>query len=43
MERSDIIREHDKQAIEYDKQVLEWKWYGHDILFGMCFEYVSPY
>lgn len=42
MERSDSIREHDRQASEYDKQVLEWKWYGHDILFGMCSEFVSP-
>ena len=42
MERSDSIREHDKQAGEYAKQVIEWKWYGHDIMFGMCSELVSP-
>ena len=42
MERSDTIREHDKQNGEYAKQVLEWKWYGYNILFGMCSELVSP-
>ncbi|MDH4238779.1 MAG: class I SAM-dependent methyltransferase [Phycisphaerae bacterium] len=42
MEIIDSIYEHDRQAEEYDKHVLEWKWYGHDILFGMCFEFVSP-
>jgi ubiquinone/menaquinone biosynthesis C-methylase UbiE len=42
MGRNDSIREHDEQAVEYDKQVLEWNWHGHDIMFGMCFEYVSP-
>ena len=29
-------------AENYDKQVKEYDSYGHDVIFGMCREYVSP-
>lgn len=43
MKTNDIIRIHDEQAAEYDQQVREYRWFGHDVLFGMSFEYVNPY
>jgi predicted TPR repeat methyltransferase len=42
MKENDIIRAHDEEAFEYDRQAREYKWFGHDILFGMSFEYVNP-
>jgi len=38
----DSIGVHEKSAAEYDHQVREYKWFGHEVLFGMCFEYVRP-
>ena len=43
MKKSDSIRTHDEQASEYDQQVCEYKWFGHDLTFGMSFEYVNPH
>lgn len=31
-----------ESATEYDKQVKEYDSYSHDVIFGMCFEYVKP-
>lgn len=31
-----------ENASQYDEQVKEYDSYGHDVLFGMCFEYVKP-
>ncbi|MCP4717983.1 MAG: class I SAM-dependent methyltransferase [Desulfobacteraceae bacterium] len=42
MKNEDAISVHDQGAGQYDKQVHEYNSYGHDALFGMCFEYVNP-
>jgi predicted TPR repeat methyltransferase len=36
-----IIRAHDEEAAQYDQQVREYEYYAHDVLFGMCFEYIN--
>lgn len=41
MQDEDYILSHDQFAATYDAQVKEYNSYGHDILFGMCFEYVK--
>jgi predicted TPR repeat methyltransferase len=38
----DTISGHEHEAAQYDQQVREYNSYGHDALFGMCFEYVNP-
>jgi len=43
VKRSDIVRIHDEQAAKYDQQVREYKWSGHEVLFGMGSEYVNPH
>ena len=43
VEKSDIVRIHDEQAAEYDQQAREYRWFGHEILFGMSLEYVNPH
>jgi predicted TPR repeat methyltransferase len=43
MEQMDSIRAHDQEAAEYDQQVRDYRAYGHDVLFGMAFEYVRPH
>ena len=42
MKKNDSIRVHDEHASEYDREVRETGWFGHEMLFGLCFEYVSP-
>jgi len=42
MKKRDIINSHDDEAAQYDQQVREYEYYGHDILFGMSFEYIKP-
>jgi len=42
MNKSDSITVHDEEAAEYDQQVREYHWFGTEIVFGMCFEYVNP-
>lgn len=34
-------REYKEFAGDYDRQVREYDSYGHDVLFGMCFEFVQ--
>lgn len=29
-------------ATKYDEQVKEYNSYGHNVIFGMCYEYVKP-
>ena len=38
------MNEYDYKEIanQYDEQVKEYDSYGHDVIFGMCYEYVSP-
>ena len=36
------VQSHTQHANLYDDQAREYGWYGPEILFGMCFEYVSP-
>ena len=43
MKRIDSISAHDEEAAQYDQQVREYNCYAHDVLFGMCFEYVNPH
>ena len=42
MEEKHSIKIHDECATEYDQQVREYGWFGHEILFGMCIDYISP-
>ncbi|MCF7919773.1 MAG: methyltransferase domain-containing protein [Candidatus Cloacimonetes bacterium] len=42
MKETDFIKSHDVYAASYDDQVKEFHSYGHDVLFGMCFEYIKP-
>lgn len=41
MKDIDHIKNHGKFAKYYDEQVKEYHSHGHDVLFGMCFEYVK--
>jgi len=41
MKDIDHIKNHGKFAKHYDEQVKEYHSHGHDVLFGMCFEYVK--
>jgi len=41
MIKVDHIKNHGKFAEHYDEQVKEYHSHGHDVLFGMCFEYVK--
>jgi len=34
---------HDEHASEYDRKAHETGWFGHEVLFGLCFEYVNPH
>ena len=43
MKNVERISAHDKEAAQYDQQVREYDCYAHDVLFGMCFEYVNPH
>jgi predicted TPR repeat methyltransferase len=43
MKYVDTVIAHDQEAVQYDQQVHEYNSYGHDILFGMSFEYVNPH
>ncbi len=36
------VQSHDQSAYSYDEQAREYGWSGPEILFGMCFEYISP-
>ena len=41
MGKNKIISAHNEEAINYDSQVKEYDSYGHDVIFGMCFEFVK--
>jgi len=43
MEKNDGIRAHDEHASDYDREARETWWFGPKVLFGLCFEYVSPH
>jgi hypothetical protein len=43
MKNVNTVNAHDQEAIQYDQQVHEYNSYGHDVLFGMSFEYVNPH
>ena len=38
---NDRIKSHDKSATEYDHQVKKYRWFAHDLLFGLCYEYIK--
>ena len=42
MKNGDTIGVHNQEAARYDQQVRDYDSYGHDVLFGMSFEYVKP-
>ena len=42
MKDTDHIKSHDEFASTYDSQVKEYNSYGHEVLFGMCYEYIKP-
>ena len=42
MKRTEDIKLHDKIAGEYDSMAKKYRSYIHEILFGMCFEYIKP-
>jgi ABC-type dipeptide/oligopeptide/nickel transport system ATPase component len=39
----DSIRVHDEHAFGYDREARETGWFGPEVLFGLCFEYVRPH
>jgi predicted TPR repeat methyltransferase len=41
MGKNKIISAHNKEAKNYDSQAKEYDSYANDVLFGMCFEYVT--
>lgn len=41
MDNSDSIKIHDEHASSYDSQVKDYYSYQHEILFGMCYEYIK--
>jgi ubiquinone/menaquinone biosynthesis C-methylase UbiE len=41
MNSTDHIKSHDEFAETYDSQVKRYHSYGHEVLFGMCYEYVK--
>jgi predicted TPR repeat methyltransferase len=41
MGKTDHIVNHDKFADTYDQSVKEYHSFGHEIIFGMCYEYVK--
>ncbi len=42
MEKNKFVETHNEEAKIYDSQVKEYDSHGHDVLFGMCFEFVKP-
>jgi len=42
MNNVDRNKIHDECASTYDSQVKEYESYGHEVLFGMCYEFISP-
>lgn len=42
MAKKDHIKSHDEFASIYDSKVKEYNSYGHEVLFGMCYEYIKP-
>ena len=42
MNNGDRIKVHDDCASTYDSQVKEYESHGHEVLFGMCYEYTHP-
>lgn len=42
MDNADHIKSHDEFAGIYDSQVKQYNSYGHEVLFGMCYEYIKP-
>jgi ubiquinone/menaquinone biosynthesis C-methylase UbiE len=43
VEEMNSIRAHDEEVAQYDQQVRDSHFHGHDVLFGMAFEYVKPH
>jgi predicted TPR repeat methyltransferase len=41
LDTEDSIKIHDQEAAAYDRQAKEYEWYGHDVIFGMCHEYMQ--
>ena len=39
---NDNIRIHDESAADYDRQARECGYHGHELLFGMCYEFIKP-
>lgn len=42
MNKTDHIKSHGQFAKSYDTQVKEYHSHGHDVLFGMAYEFVKP-
>ena len=42
MYKTDHPKSHDEFATIYDSRVKEYKSYGHEVIFGMCYEYIKP-
>jgi predicted TPR repeat methyltransferase len=42
MDTADSIHIHGHEAADYDRQVRECGWYGHEVIFGLCHELVRP-
>jgi predicted TPR repeat methyltransferase len=42
MGEMDRSRAYEEDALLYDQQAREYECFAHDVLFGMCYEYVHP-
>ena len=41
MDNTDHIKSHDEFASTYDSLAKQYNCYGHEVLFGMCYEYIK--
>lgn len=41
MRDQSMIRAHEDEAAQYDEQVKHYEYHVHDVLFGMCFEFIK--
>ena len=42
MDSNKIFGYQEEEATQYEKQAIEIDWHGHEILFGLMYEYIKP-
>ena len=40
---TDSIQVHDYGAEDYDQSAAAYEWHGHEIIFGLCYDYLQPH